>query len=76
MKEEKYKCNICGEHIDITACELNYMIITNINHRPSPIKKVRTYICEDCTYEVNKHVELLILEQKTSETKYTNYNYK
>ena len=65
-KTNKTKCSICGEFIDKSACDLNYMIITNIDHRPSPIKQSRSYICESCTFEINNHIDLLKLEQFTA----------
>lgn len=65
MRSTKYKeikCGICGDHIDVSACDLNYMIITNIDHRPSPIKKKRIYLCQQCTYGINKHIDEKIIK--------------
>ena len=47
MKKE-CKCYICSRHIDRGACDNDYVIVTHIDNRPSPIKKERSYICQYC----------------------------
>ena len=67
-KKQEYKCYVCRERIDVGACDNNYIILTNVNNRPSPITKDRKYICQDCTTLVNLRIEALKYEKASMES--------
>jgi len=44
-RHKEIKCYVCGENIDRSACDIDYAILTSVNHRSSPIKKRSIYLC-------------------------------
>ena len=55
---EKNNCYICGDHIDKSACDNQYLIITDVNCRTIPVTNKRFYICENCRQKVINKIEL------------------
>lgn len=63
-KQVVVNCYCCSEPIDKSSCNIEYAVLTLIDNRPSPIKKVRRYICSECIELVSYKLDILSLFDK------------
>lgn len=58
-KTSSRKCDMCGEHIDLSAIPNDYSIFTVVKVRDEKklVSKTTRYFCEYCTSLVSNHIE-------------------